>query len=895
MVQKSTSWHALEVDEVLTALGTDRHGLTDDEAARRLQQYGRNELGGEEVVSPVGIVLQQVLSPLVYVLFVAAVVSFAVGHLVDTFVILGIVVVNTVIGFLQEYRAEKAMEALRQLAAPKAIVLRDGHQREVAASEIVPGDVVQLAVGDKVPADCRVIGSSNLKADEASLTGESVPVDKSAEPVPADIPLAERTDMVYAGTAMTYGRGRAVVVATGSATEVGRIALSVTAVAKEPTPLQKKLASVGRMLAVIALGLAALILAVGLVRGIGFVDIFLFAVASAVSTIPEGLPAVVTVVLAIGLQRMAARNAIIRQLPAVETLGSATVICTDKTGTLTKNQMTVEVIYAISGEFKVTGEGYAPHGEVLRDGEAVDVSSHRELRLALDAGALCNDADLRCDDSNCTILGDPTEGALVVAAAKAGIVKRDLATQMPRIDEVPFDSDRAYMATLNDSEDRRFIFAKGAPEKLLALCTRAGTGAGDVDLSEDLRSKVLQANRELASRALRVLAIAYKEVSKEQSTISPEDLKEGMVFLALVGMMDPPRPEAIGAIERCKRAGIRVIMATGDHRITARAIAEQMGILRGHDGVIEGKELDRMSDEMIENRIDEIDVFARVEPQHKFRIVTALKRRGHIVAMTGDGVNDAPALKRADIGIAMGITGTDVAKEASKMVLADDNFVSIVGAVEEGRIVFQNIRKVVTYLLSTNAGEVLAIMAILLLGLPLPFLPVQILWINLVTDSFPALALAADPPREDVLAEPPRDPNAPIISRVVLIRILLVALVMAAGTLAVFYGWLGSTGLTRARTMAFAVMAIFQLFNVLNVRSPKLSAFSMSPFSNRWLVLALLVCSALQVAAIHLPFMQTLFRTVDLTVSEWGIVMLVSSMVLWVEEIRKRVAARPAE
>ena len=890
MTNDNQTWHELEVDEVLAALETDQSGLSVEEANSRLKKFGPNEIAREHRISPVQLIIRQINSPLIYVLFVAAIISFAVGHLLDALVILGIVVVNSAIGFFQEFRAEKSMQALRELAAPQATVIRNGERITISALELVPGDVIVLVTGDKVPADARVIDSKNLKLDEASLTGESVAVDKNVVAVQEDTPLAERSNMVYAATTVAYGRGEAVIVETGLSTEVGKIAQNVASAEREPTPLQVKLASVGRILGAVALGLALFRFVVGLIQGIDFIDILLFAIASAVASIPEGLPAVVTIVLAIGLRRMAARNAIIRELPAVETLGSATVICSDKTGTLTKNEMTVKAIYTYGRNFEVTGEGYEPNGEILDNGKPADISVNEELRLMLTAGALCNDSELKCVDSTCKVSGDPTEGALVTAAEKAGLIKSELSERMPRIDEIPFDSERAYMATLNDAEGKRYIFVKGAPEKVIQACSFMRSNGQIVEFDEHKQSDVMEANRNLASRALRVLAVAYREVSADKTDLTEDDLKGKLVFLGLAGMIDPPRPEAIEAIERCKRAGIRVIMATGDNKITAGAIASQMGILRPGTMVVDGRELKAMSDDELNTRIEQIDVFARVEPEQKLRIVNALKYRGEVVAVTGDGVNDAPALKRADIGIAMGITGTDVAKEASEMVLADDNFASIVGAVEEGRIIFANIKKVVTYLLSTNAGEDLILIVTMLAAFPLPLTPVQILWINLVTDSFPGLALAADPPREDILTEPPRNPQSSIISRGVLFRLVFVASIMTIGTVSLFYWAWMTKGLVEARTVAFAVIAIFQLFNAFNVRSPQASIFKIGVFTNRWLIVAALIGLTLQIGVIHLPFMQKLFNTVPLTAHEWLLIIGVASSVLWAEEIRKRVA-----
>lgn len=888
MIEEKKIWHALETDEVIWGLATTLEGLTEDEARERLQRFGPNEFGGAEGAAPLHIFIDQMKSPLIYVLFVAAVISLAVGQLIDALVILGVVAVNAVIGFFQEYRAEKAMEALRQLAAPTASVIRNGERHEVPASDLVPGDLVAIATGDKVPADGRIVNAANLKIEEAALTGESVAVNKSTDRLPEDTPLAERKNVIYAGTVVTYGRAEAVVVATGLSTEVGKIAMQVATLQRERTPLQDKLASLGRIVGVIALGLAAFVVVAGLVRGFGFIEIFLFAVASAVAAIPEGLPAVITITLAIGLQRMAARHAVIRKLPAVETLGSATVICSDKTGTLTKNEMTVKALYTYGREYGVTGEGYTLEGHITLHGQKVASSDVPELLLALQTGVLCNDARLQCENTHCTIAGDPTEGSLLTAAAKAGIARADLEEQMPRLDEIPFDSERKYMATLHKAGAKRMIFVKGAPESVIGMSSGIMIDGEPTDLTDERKQAIAEINNELASKALRVLAFAYKEAPSDKSDLEADDASIELVFLGLAGMIDPPRPEAVEAIARCKQAGIRVMMATGDNKITAGAIADQMGILSEGGEVVEGREVARMSDDELAERIGRIDVFARVEPEHKLRIVNALKHNGHIVAMTGDGVNDAPALKRADIGVAMGVTGTDVAKEASEMVLTNDNFASIVAAVEEGRIIFRNIRKVVAYLLSTNAGEQLIIVTTILGGLPLPLIPVQILWINLVTDSFPALALAADPRREDVLAEPPKPPDVKIVSRGMLIRIALVAVIMTFGSVSFFYWELVNGGLMRARTVAFAILGTYQLANAINMRSPIASVFSIGFLSNRWLILAISVSFLLQVATIHLGFMQVLFRTVPLSGPEWLLIIIISSSVIWAEEIRKR-------
>lgn len=877
----------MSAEETLSSLDSVERGLSREEAERRLGVYGRNELEKYEGPSTLSIILAQINNPLVYVLLAATAISFAVHHAIDACVILGVVVLNTIIGFVQEHRAERAMEALRELAAPNATVRRGGEQMVVPAVSLVPGDIIILATGDKAPADARIISLSNLKMEEAALTGESVPVDKKKEALAEDTSLAERENMVYASTIVTYGRGEAVVTATGSSTEVGKIAQEVANVEREPTPLQHKLAELGRTMAILALALAAVVFLVGIYRKIEFVEIFLFSIASAVASIPEGLPAVVTIVLAIGLQRMAAKNAIVRKLPAVETLGSATVICSDKTGTLTKNEMTVKAIWTCGGQFEVVGEGYELHGEITLNGTPIEISDYDQLRLLLEAGALCNDAELMHEGAEHKIIGDPTEAALVVAAEKAAISKEGLKSRLPRIEEIPFDSRYLYMATLHRGENENFVFVKGAPERIIELCTETMLCDGVKGFDDELKKQTIEANHALAANGLRVLGIAYKKEPADKSSIAHTDLESGLVFLGLAGMIDPPRPEAIEAIKEAKRAGIRVIMATGDNIVTGRAIASQMGILREDGEAVDGKEFSAMSDEELAARVDKIDVFARVEPEHKLRLIDALRKRGHIVGMTGDGVNDAPALKKADIGISMGITGTDVAKEASEMVLADDNFASIVKAIAEGRVIFNNIKKVVTYLLSTNAGEQVIIIGTVLLGMPFPLTTAQILWINLVTDSLPALALAADPSREDILAEPPRDPKASILSKGVLIRIIMVAVIMAIGTITLFHWENPDTNLDKARTMAFASMGIFQLINSFNMRSAKKSIFALGVFSNKYLIGAVAVCAALQVAAINTPFAQQIFKTVPLSLAEWGIVVAVSSSVLWIVEIRK--------
>lgn len=908
-----TPWHALTPEEVLQRLESRPEGLDEAEAERRRERHGPNTIRAGRRVSPARIFLAQFTSPLIYILLIAAGISFAAEHGLDGWVILAIVILNALIGFFQEYRAERALEALRALAAPKATVIRGGEPVEIDAEQLVPGDILVIAAGDRVPADARVLEAANLQSEEAALTGESTPTRKHTHAMAPDLSLGERENMLFLGTTVVTGRGRAVVTATGMETEMGAIAREVESGGGMQTPLQRKLAGLGGRLGIAAILLAVLLVIVGLTHDLPLQELFFMGVAAAVSFIPEGLPAVVTVVLAVGVQRMVRRHAIIRKLPAVETLGSATFICTDKTGTLTKNEMTVRAIWLRDEEIRVEGEGYAPEGGFRQEGERLEPAEDSGLMLLLLAGALCNDACLREAEGRWSIAGDPTEGALLVAAAKAGLTRAELSERYPRLDEIPFDPDTRYMATLHAGpEGERWLFVKGAPERVLemsACIAWSDEGEGEAcpsgelqapgderlparSLSPDARTRVQEANHALAAEALRVLGFACRRLPSEVEKITPELLDEGLVFLGLAGMIDPPRPEARRSIETARRAGIQVMMITGDHRITARAIAAQLDLLHGDRDVIDGKEIEAMTDEELEARVERIAACARAEPGHKLRIVKALQARGHIVAMTGDGVNDAPALKRADIGVAMGITGTDVAKEASEMILTDDNFASIVGAVEEGRSIFANIRRVVVYLLGTNSGEILTLMAAVIAGYPLPLLPLQLLWINLVTDGAPTVALSQEPPHGRVLDEPPRPTNAPIISRALVFRVAFVALFMAAGTIGTFI-WAWRNGdLALARTVAFATMSVFQLFNIYNTRSLTDSVFRIGLWSNRWVTWGVLFSAALLVAAIHIEFLQTALRTVPLTLGQWGIVVLVSSTVLIAEEIRKRVAPR---
>ncbi|MBI3948568.1 MAG: HAD-IC family P-type ATPase [Armatimonadetes bacterium] len=888
-------WHALPPRDVITRLQSREEGLADREAERRREEFGANAIETRERFSAARLLLSQLTSPLIIILLIAAGISFATGHTLDAWVILAIVILNTLIGFFQEYKAERALAALRALAAPQATVLREGRPVQVKAADLVPGDVVILAAGDRVPADARVLEAANLHAEEAALTGESQAVRKRPDPAPESAPLADQHGMLFLGTTVVTGRGRAVITGTGMRTQMGAIAREVQEAGATRTPLQRKLEALGTRLGIAAILLALLLVVVGAIRDIPLEDLFFTGVAAAVSFIPEGLPTVVTVVLAVGVRRMVRRHAIVRRLPAVETLGSATFICTDKTATLTKNEMTVRALWLPTGPVQVAGEGYAPEGGFRRGGDHLDPETHPGLALLLRAGALCNDARLLCEEGRWRVSGDPTEGALIVAAEKAGLHHEELQREIPRLDEIPFDPDQRYMATLNAGPDgARWLFVKGAPERLLGMCSHVAAEEeapfeAARPLTPEDRDRVRRANEDLARQALRVLAIAYRRLPPDAGNIRAADAEGGLTLLGLAGMIDPPRPEARPAIEAARRAGIEVMMITGDHRLTAEAIAGQLGLLRGGREVLEGREVGAMPDEELSRRVERIAVVARAEPAHKLRLVKALQELGHIAAMTGDGVNDAPALKRADIGIAMGISGTDVAREASDLVLADDNFATIVAAIEEGRVIFNNIRRVVSYLLATNSGEILTLLASITAGLPLPLLPLQILWVNLITDGAPTLALSQEPGHGSVLDQPPRRPDTPILSRALVYRLAFVALFMTAGTVGIFLYGLETGPVDRARTLAFATMAVFQLFNVYNNRSLNDSIFRIGVWSNRWVNWGVLASAGLLALAIHSGFLHRALGTVPLSAAEWAAILLVSASVLVAEEIRKAV------
>ena len=918
-------------EKVLAALGTDgRRGLSEADARARLERHGRNELTADAPVPVWRKFLAQFQDVLVILLLIATAVSAGLWLYerdsalpYEAIAIAAVVLLNAVMGYVQESRAESAVAALRQMAAAHARVMRDGEQRSVPASEVVPGDILLIEEGDSIPADARVVHSTALQTAEAALTGESLPVSKDAAPISGEVGLGDRDNMVFSGTAATYGRGRAVVVATGMNTELGRIAGMLRDVPDDTTPLQKELDRVGKMLGVvvvlIAVVMIATIILVEDIHGLSALfDVLILGVALAVAAVPEGLPAVVTAVLSLGVQRMARRNAIVRHLRAVETLGSADVFASDKTGTLTKNEMTVRVVVTASGRVTLGGTGYAPEGEVgVEGGGSVGPALQVELRRALAVADRANNAVLQERDGRWTVQGDPTEGALVVAARKVGLDAEALGARFRRVGEIPFSSERKLMSTVHtdaDRQERLLVFTKGAPDVLLTRCTQELVGEDARALSDARRLQVLKTNDELAGRALRTLGIAYRALPKGAlaEDEADESVERDLVFAGLVGMIDPPRDEARDAVARAKGAGIRPMMITGDHPRTAGVIAMDLGIAA--DGrAIAGAELERMPDDALGQAVRVVSVYARVNPAHKLRIVKALQRQGAVVAMTGDGVNDAPALKSADIGVAMGITGTDVSKQAADMVLADDNFATIVAAVEEGRAIFSNIRKFLRYLLSSNIGEVLTMFFGVLLarviglqpdrgGVVLPLLATQLLWINLVTDGAPALALGVDPADPRSMTRPPRSKDEGVITRRMWSGIFFVGIVMAVGTLFVLDASLpgglvaGSGTLRHAQTMAFTTLMLFQLFNVFNARSDETSAFR-GLFTNHWLWAAIGLSLVSHVAVIYAPFLQHAFSTTPLSGGDWLRCTAVASSVLWLRELGKGVtrAMKPGE
>ncbi len=883
------NWHALAVEDALRILGSKHTGLSEEAARKRLAEYGSNQLREEKGVSPLKILLDQFKQFLIVILLVATTISLFLGEVADAIVIFVIVVASAVLGFVQEYRAGRAVEALKKLVTTTVEVVRDGRERRISSAEVVPGDVMVLSPGDKVTADARVCEANNLKVNEAALTGEAEPVVKMDLPLPFETGVYARRNMVFAGTVVTYGRARAVVTSTGMMTEFGRIASMVQTVEEEQTPLEKRMSSLGRTLGVISLTVVAIVFTLGLLRGYSVLEMFLWSVSLAVAAVPEALPAVVTGSLALGMQMMAKRNAIVKRLPAVETLGSTSVICSDKTGTLTKGEMTVRELYFDWRQVEVTGTGYSPKGEFL--GGAPD----KESQL-VKAALLCNDARLVKQNSGWAIEGDSTEGALIVLAAKLGADQKEVIEQYPRIGEVVFSSERKRMTTINTSPDDHVIaYTKGAPEIVLQLCSRVLVNGQVHTMTKKEKQAVLEENEAMAKKALRVLGFAYRELSSGDGKFD-EAVEQHMVFVGLVGMIDPPREEAKRAVRLCSEAGIKTVMITGDNRHTAAAVSRELGIIDS-GRVMTGEELEQISDEELDRIIEEVAVYARVSPGDKMRIVKALKRKGRIVAATGDGVNDAPALKAADIGVAMGITGTEATKEAADMILLDDNFATLVSAVERGRVIFTNIKKFLAYLLSSNIGELLIMLSAGLMGLPMPLITIQILWVNLVSDGLPAIALGVDPPEDDIMKYPPRSPSETIFTSGVKVTILVVSILMAIVILPVFYLYnptFADSGIMKARTIVFTSVVMFEMFNTLNCRSEKQSAFRVGVFKNRYLLLAVLSSILLQLVVVYSPQLQPYFETVSLNLVDWLIITAISSTCLIGVEVAKMFLRRRA-
>lgn len=888
-------WHQHSVEEAVELLESHLHqGLTAGEARERLGRYGPNELQERPRPGFWHLLLSQFQQFLVLILIVAAIVSFVLGEYVEAGAIMAIVILNAVLGVVQESKAEEALAALQKMAAPEAKVVRDGHVGTVPARELVPGDVVILETGNYVPADVRLVETINLRIEEASLTGESVPVVKKAEgTLPPQASLGDRHNMAYMGTLTSYGRGRGLVVATGMRTQFGLIAEMIQSYEEEQTPLQIKLDQLGKWLGVGSLCICAIVFGVGIWEGRDILEMFLTAVSLAIAAVPEGLPAVVTICLAIGMQEMIRRHALIRKLPAVETLGSATAICSDKTGTITQNEMTAVQAYADSSLLYITGEGYRPQGELQEeDGRRAELRWYPSMRPLLQGGLLCNDAELERlesedgGESTWRIVGDPTEGALVVAAAKADLLRERVEQELPRVAEIPFDSERKRMTTIHqvllDGTESKHIaapdlqtpyvaYVKGAPDVIIDLCTHITNDGRVRPLDHEQRARILEMNEALSSNARRVLGVAYRPLDKLPSDLTSEEVERDLICVGLIGMIDPARPEAKAAIQEARRAGIRTIMITGDYPNTAAAISREIDLIKHGDPVLSGADIDQLSDEEFAGQVERTNVYARVSPQHKVRIVEVLRRQGHVVAMTGDGVNDAPALKRADIGVAMGITGTDVSKETADMVLTDDNFASIVAAVEEGRIIYANIRKFVFYLLSCNLGEILTIFMATLLGWDLPLTAIQLLWLNLLTDGAPALALALEAGEPDIMEQPPHPPDEPVVNRAMTGGIGVQTVAITVATLGAFLlgkRWFPDS-LAAAQTMAFATLSTSELLRAYTARSERYSVFQIGIWSNKYMQMSIAASIVLLLAVIYVPFLDPIFNTIPLSLREW--------------------------
>ncbi len=918
----SKPWHSLKTEEVVEELKTSEKGLPLQEAQARLVTYGANELKKEKGTSPIKMFLEQFTDVLMIILLIATGLSIAVGETIDALIILAIVIASATLGFTQEYRSEKAVEALKRMAAPAALVIREGKEQKIPATELVPGDVILLYTGDKVPADSRLIETHNLKVDEAALTGESAPADKNTESIPEQSSLNDRHNMVYSGTIVAYGRAKAIVATTGMQTEFGKIAQMVQSAPTEKTPLEKRMGSVGKWIGILALAVCAGVASVGiLIEQRPVLDMILWAVSLAVAAVPEALPAIVTGALAIGMYRMAKVNSIVKRLPAVETLGSTSVICSDKTGTMTKGEMTVQRIYVNNQTLKVTGVGYNPEGGFEADGKSVSPSL--ELETLLKVAILCNDSALERDTKTekWIVKGDPTEGSLIVAAAKLDIWKQDLDGKEPRIAEIPFSSERKRMTTIHLISNRKAAYMKGAPEIVLQKCSHIFQNGKSEKLTPETRHKLLQVTELMASEALRNLGFAYSELPRDANDFS-EKVEEGFTFVGIIGMIDPPRREVKDAIDICKQAGIRVVMITGDHKLTATAVAKELGLLPAGNvegKVLTGEELERMTDDQLISVVENVAIYARVSPEHKMRIVKAWKAKDQVVAMTGDGVNDAPALKMSDIGIAMGITGTEVTKEAADMVLADDNFATIVKAVREGREIYDNIKKYLTYLLQCNIMEILVMFVAVVM---VPFLAstfspagfgateadkatissaaialtaVQLLWMNLVTDGLPAIALGVDPGDPDLMQRKPRKPSESLFSKDVKTYLGVMPVVMGILLLVAFFShqpWLSEFRLLEARTQLLTAMIVMELVVALSCRSLKYPVFKVGVFKNKFLWYAIAASFALQLFILYAPGVQAVFDVHVPELVDWAVAALFGAIVFGVLEVGKYVACK---
>jgi len=894
-IEQTSPWHSYPPEQVLAALGSGPDGLSCAEVGRRLEYYGANRLKPPKSQSVFFRFLLQFHNVLIYILLVASCMTAFLGHWVDSAVILGVVVINAIIGFVQEGKAEKALSAIRQMLSLNASVLRAGQRIQIPAEELVPGDIVLLQSGDKVPADMRLLSCKNLRIEEAALTGESEAVEKSVRAVDAVTALGDRFCMAYSGTLVVYGQGSGVVVATSQQTEIGRISQMIAQVDKLASPLLRQMAIFARWLT-----LAILLLAVGIfVYGLLLHDypmgeMFMAAVSMAIAAIPEGLPAIMTITLALGVQSMARRNAIVRRLPAVEALGAVTVICTDKTGTLTRNEMTVQTVMTVDAQLQVGGVGYAPHGNFSLDGKEIQLTDHADLLDLFRAGLLCNDASVHQHAGTWMIHGDPTEGALITLAMKAALDPVHEYEALPRMDVIPFESEHRFMATLHhDCAGHGLMYVKGAPEAVLAMCSLQRSLGEDHRINLDLWHAKIHA---VSATGQRILAIASRALQADQKTLKFSDVDTDFTLLGLVGITDPPREEVIAAIDKCHAAGIRVKMITGDHRSTACAIGAQLGIGDGQRAIT-GLELDNLDDAQLRQVVAEVDIFARASPEHKLRLVTALQANGEIVAMTGDGVNDAPALKRADIGVAMGQKGTEVAKEAAEMVLTDDNFASITHAVEEGRTVYDNIRKTVVFIIPTSSGGAGILMLAIILGMALPITPVQILWVNMVTTVTLAISLSFERPESGAMLRPPHDPNTSILSGFLVWRIVFVALLMMGGSFALYF-WetMQGASIELSRTVVVNMLVMGQIVYLFNCRYLSASVMSRAGlFGNRLILISVGVLLILQLAFTYLPLMQQLFGTTELDASTWGRIIAVSLLLFLVIELEKFWLRRKAE